>query len=71
MIRMLLEVGHVVQMKKKHPCGSDRWEIVFVGSDIKMRCMQCRRVVMLDRPTFEKRCRKILSDEGEGTGDER
>ena len=67
MIEMLLEVGDVVQMKKKHPCGSDQWEIVFVGSDIKMRCAKCRHVVMLDRPTFDKRCRRILSSAKEGT----
>ena len=70
MTDMLLEVGHVVQMKKKHPCGSDRWEIVFVGSDIKMRCEKCRHVVMLDRPTFDKRLKKILSAGKEGTNDE-
>ena len=36
------------------------WTITYVGADIKMKCMGCGRVVMLDRPTFEKRVKKIL-----------
>jgi len=56
---MLLTVGDIVKMKKAHPCGSDLWKITFVGSDIKMRCEGCGRVVMLERPVFEKRIKRI------------
>ena len=56
---MLLSVGDVVKMKKAHPCGSDLWRITFVGSDIKMRCEGCGRVVMLERPVFEKRVQRL------------
>ncbi|MDU1773017.1 MAG: DUF951 family protein, partial [Dialister micraerophilus] len=24
-------VGDIVQMKKKHPCGSDNWEVLQLG----------------------------------------
>lgn len=58
---MLLELGDVVQMRKKHPCGSDRWTITRVGADIKIRCEICGHVVMMDRPDFEKRLKKIVS----------
>ena len=57
---MLLALGDVVQMRKTHPCGSDRWVIIRTGADVKIRCLGCNRVVMLDRPEFEKRVRKIL-----------
>ncbi len=57
---MLLTLGDVVQMKKKHPCGSDKWVIIRTGADIKIRCQGCERIVMLDRPEFEKRVRKIV-----------
>ena len=56
---MLLTVGAVVKMKKAHPCGSDLWKVTFVGSDIKMRCEGCGRVVMLERPVVEKRIKRI------------
>ena len=57
---MLLHVGDLVKMRKPHPCGNDLWKIPFVGSDIKMRCEKCERIVMLERPVFEKRLKKIV-----------
>ena len=57
---MLLHVGDLVKMRKPHPCGNDLWKITFVGSDIKMRCEKCERIVMLERPVFEKRLKKIV-----------
>ena len=57
---MLLHVGDLVKMRKAHPCGSDQWTITYVGADIKMRCEKCGRIVMLERPVFEKRLKKIV-----------
>ena len=68
---MLLSIGDVVQMRKKHPCGSDRWTVTRVGADIKIRCSGCEHVVMMDRPDFEKRVKKILiHTEGAEHGEE-
>ena len=58
---MLLNIGDLVKMRKTHPCGGDLWTITYVGADIKIRCEKCGRIVMLDRPTFEKRLKKIVS----------
>ena len=63
---MLLHVGDRVKMRKAHPCGNDLWKVVYVGADIKIRCEKCARIVMLDRPTFEKRVKKIVQSAGEG-----
>ncbi|MBR1560503.1 MAG: DUF951 domain-containing protein [Clostridia bacterium] len=57
---MLLHVGDIVKMRKSHPCGNDLWKITFVGADIKMRCEKCERIVMLERPVFEKRLKKVV-----------
>ena len=62
---MNLSLGDVVQMRKAHPCGSDRWEIIRTGADIKIKCLGCSRIVMLDRPEFEKRVKKILESKAE------
>lgn len=62
---MLLSLGDTVQMRKAHPCGSDRWEIIRTGADIKIKCLGCGRIVMLDRPEFEKRVKKILEHKQE------
>lgn len=57
---MVIHLGDLVQMRKAHPCGSDRWIITRTGADVKLRCEGCGREVMLDRPVFEKRVKKIL-----------
>ena len=56
-----LMLGDIVQMRKAHPCGSDRWTIIRVGADIKIRCSGCGRIVMMDRETFLKRRKKVLA----------
>ena len=56
---------HVI-MRKPHACGGNEWEIIRVGADVKIKCLQCGRIVMLDRPTFEKRVKKIVQSAGEG-----
>lgn len=57
---MELHLGDIVQCKKGHPCGSDTWEIMRVGMDIRIRCCGCGRVVMLPRQKFEKSVKKIV-----------
>lgn len=53
-------IGDIVQMKKGHPCGSNEWEVIRVGADIKIKCCNCGRIVMLERSRFEKNVKKIL-----------
>ena len=55
-----INIGDKVQMKKNHPCGSDEWEIIRVGADIKIKCKGCNRIIMLSRNEFEKRVKKFL-----------
>ena len=54
-------LGDRVMMKKEHPCGSGTWLVIRIGADIKVKCEGCGRIVMLDRPTFEKRLKKVIS----------
>ena len=54
-------LGDLVQMRKKHPCGSDRWTVIRVGADIKIRCEICGRIVMMDRADFVKRMKKVIA----------
>lgn len=60
------ELGDRVEMKKKHPCGSFEWEIIRVGADIKIKCLGCGHIVMLQRSKFNKQIKKILSNESKG-----
>lgn len=54
-----LEIGDLLVLKKGHPCGENSWKVIRVGSDVKLECQGCNRVVMLDRPTLLKRIKKV------------
>jgi hypothetical protein len=56
-----IRLGDVVRLKKKHPCGSDQWEVVRLGADIGIRCQGCQRRVLLARSVFERRIRDFIS----------
>lgn len=55
------KLGSVVEMKKSHPCGTNLWEIVRVGADIKIKCINCSRVIMLPRIEFNKKLKKVIT----------
>ena len=55
-----LQLGDLVQMRKTHPCGSDKWTVIRVGADIKIRCSGCGRIVMMDRADCTKRMKKVM-----------
>lgn len=54
-----INIGDVLTLKKGHPCGENSWEVVRLGADVKLKCLGCERVVMIDRPTLMKRIKKI------------
>ena len=53
------QLGSIVVMKKQHPCGTNEWEIVRVGADIKIKCLNCGRTVLIPRIEFNKKLKKI------------
>jgi len=53
-------LGTIVIMKKQHPCGTNEWEIVRVGADIKIKCRNCGRTVLIPRIEFNKKLKKIV-----------
>jgi hypothetical protein len=55
-------VGDVVALKKPHPCGENKWEVLRVGVDFKLKCLGCDRQVWIPRIEFERRVRKIMVD---------
>lgn len=56
------QLGSKVIMKKEHPCKTNLFEIVRVGADIKIKCINCGRVVMLPRVEFNKKIKKVMSE---------
>ena len=56
-----IRLGDVIRTRKPHPCGCDTWLVIRIGADIKIKCQQCGRIVMLDRDAFLKRRKAVLS----------
>lgn len=52
-----------VEMKRPHPCfaHSKTFQIVRVGADIKIMCLGCGNVIMIDRDKFNSRIKKVIA----------
>jgi hypothetical protein len=59
-VNVEFHLGDIVETRKGHPCGSNHWEIIRLGADIKIKCVGCDRIVMLPRVKFEKSVKKII-----------
>ena len=56
-----ITIGDVLVLKKGHPCGENKWLVIRSGADVKIQCIGCDRIVMLDRPTLQKRIKKVIN----------
>lgn len=59
--------GDLVQLRKPHPCGTDRWRVIRLGADIRLRCQGCQSTVLLDRVKLERRVKAFVERGPEGT----
>ena len=62
---MDVRVGDTLLMKKPHPCGENRFTVLRVGMDFRIRCLSCGREVMVPRAKVEKSIKKILREPSE------
>lgn len=56
------DLNDIVEMKKQHPCGSSDFQITRMGADIKIKCTECARTIMMTRRDFEKRMKRIVKN---------
>ena len=69
MIGLDIQIGDILTMKKQHPCGDKRWEVLRIGADFKLRCLGCGREVFGPRQKFEKQIKKIDREEVNSPGE--
>ena len=55
-----INLNSKVIMKKGHTCGTNLWEVVRLGADIKLKCTNCNRIVLLSRVEFNKNLKKVV-----------
>ncbi|MCI1859492.1 MAG: DUF951 domain-containing protein [Sporolactobacillus sp.] len=68
--QIAFDLNDVVQMKKPHPCGENRWKIIRVGADIRIKCLGCGHSVLMPRSEFSKKIKKVL-EKGPGLPDDK
>ncbi len=60
---MDVRVGDILLMKKAHPCGENRMEVLRIGMDFRIRCIKCGREVMVPRSKVERHIKQIQREE--------
>ncbi len=58
-----IRVGDKLEMKKPHPCGCKVFDVLRIGSDVRIQCTGCGRDLTLDRIKLEKSIKKIIPSE--------
>jgi hypothetical protein len=60
--RLHYQPGDEVVLKKPHPCinRSQRFLIVKIGADIKVKCLGCGSILMMTRDHFNHRLKEII-----------
>ena len=52
-------LGDTLELKKQHPCGARAFEVLRVGSEVRIRCTGCGRDMTLDRIKLERAIRRV------------
>jgi len=55
-----MEIGDIVQLKKKHPCGSYFWMVIKLGIDVRLECLGCGRMIILERENALKAIKRVI-----------
>lgn len=64
----VIRVGDILILKKRHPCGTDNFRVMRVGSDVRIVCVGCGRDLTMPREKLERAAKRIIpgdeNDEG-------
>lgn len=63
---MDVRVGDVLTMKKRHPCGNNRFLVLRSGMDFRIRCEGCGHEVMVPRAKCEKNIKAVTRTQENG-----
>ena len=54
------DLNDLVEMKKPHPCGVNKWKIIRLGMDIRIKCEGCGHSVLIPRKEFARKMKKVV-----------
>ncbi len=56
------KLGTIVSLKKPHPSGTEEWEVIRLGADIKIKSTIKKDLfIMMTRRDFNKKVKEIIS----------
>jgi hypothetical protein len=50
--------GDILEFKKMHPCGNNKWKVLRVGSDCRLECVSCGHQIEITRSKIDKNLKK-------------
>lgn len=53
------QLGDILVLRKPHPCGGYKWQVDRLGADIGIRCLTCKRRVLIPRQKLNKQVKSI------------
>lgn len=57
-----IKSGDIIRLKKVHPCGEDKWEVMRAGVDFKLKCLGCERIFWIPRRKLDKRIKALVTE---------
>lgn len=55
---MMYKLDDIIETKKPHVCGNNKWKVIRTGADIKLECVECKRVIMLSKFELDKKVKQ-------------
>lgn len=65
MVNKEFDLYDIVEMKKPHPCGENRWKVIRMGMDIRIKCEGCGHSVLMPRKEFVRKMKKVIAKSSE------
>ena len=69
LLHTTLRPGDRVRLRKVHPCGSEHWEVLRLGTEVRLRCLGCQRIVAIPRSKLAGALQEKLPPEEQTPGD--
>lgn len=67
----VLRVGDTLVLRKKHPCGGNRFSLLRIGAEVRMRCVTCGHDMVMDRLKLEKAIKQQIPGDAGQKGTEK
>lgn len=55
---MIYKIDDVIETKKPHVCGNNKWVVTRTGADIKIKCLECNREIMMAKFELDKKIKQ-------------